>query len=243
MRRAPLTIPGCFAACVLLAGCLDGGGGTPGEAGVGGFHYECVAWGDPVCDGQQPTGLFDPLYDEASRQPIPNRIAVGAAFGVRFYDDAGGSTLRRPVDAASALFVDELPDEDAFVAVRAGTVAMLAQNGAGAVVDLVHVRIEEPAIVQIDAADVDLRVGDSVSLTTRVFTEDRAQLGGALPHTWTVRGDGDGLLGHPYDTTEDALADDHVTFEALAEGNVEVTVEIGDGIVDTITLRITGPAE
>ncbi len=243
MRRAHVLTLGCLAASLPLAGCLEGGGGTPGDAGAGGFHYECVAWGDPVCDGEQPVGLFDPLYDEASRQEIPVSIAVGSAFGVRFYDAHGTtSSQRRPVEAAATAFLSELPEDDAFVAVRSGSVALLAQNGAGGVVDLVHIRLEEPQQVDIVAASTALEVGDEISLTTEVFGASR-QLGGALPHTWTLRGDGEGELSHPYDSSDDALTDDHVTFRALTEGTVTVSVEVAEGVVGTLSLRITGPAQ
>jgi hypothetical protein len=227
-------------ALVPILGCL-GDGSTPGENGVGGFDYQCVAWGDPVCDGRPQAGLFDPTAQLVGGQPIPARIAVGAAFGVQFYDPATSSNVRRPVEAGSGLFLDPLPGNAGFVATRAGYVALLAKDGAGGTVDLVHIEIDEPDTIQIQAARDTLELGDTLQLSTKVFNDANAQLGGALEHSWTLGGDGDGILRHPQSMDDDALSDDQISFEATAEGDVQVTVSVGDSVVDTIVLRVTAP--
>jgi hypothetical protein len=227
-------------ALVPVLGCL-GDGSTAGENGVGGFDYQCVSWGDPVCDGRPEAGLFDPTVGITGGQPIPARIAVGSAFGVQFFAPDRNTTVRRPVEAGSELFLQPLPGDAGFVATRAGYVALLAKDGAGGTIDLVHIEIDEPDTVVIDASRDTLALGESVLLSTRVFNAENAQLGGALEHSWTLGGDGDGILRHADTSDDDALADDQLRFEGTAEGDVEVTVSVGDNVVNTIVLRVTAP--
>ena len=71
MRDTPLkTVCLVSFACASAFGCLESEG-TLGEAQNGSFQYECLDWGDPVCDGEQPTGLFDPSVRRAKRAGAP----------------------------------------------------------------------------------------------------------------------------------------------------------------------------
>lgn len=214
--------------------------GTPGEAGAGGFHYECLGWGDPVCTGEAPAELFDPLFDEASQQAIPPRIAVGAAFDVRFYDfdnETGVRGLERPVEPASDALLSSLVE--GFVARSAGTVALIARDGRGGVADLVHVQLEDVVRIEIDGPATTLTIGDTADLFTRVFSEQNGRLGGALPHAWSVQGEGVVAIEHAYSTAEDALEDDDVVVRAIGAGTATITVEAG-GVETTLDIRVDG---
>ena len=240
MRDTPLkTVCLVSFACASAFGCLESEG-TLGEAQNGSFQYECLDWGDPVCDGEQPTGLFDPLFDERSEQALPQRIALGSAFDVRFYefgDLPGSPGLERPVEAAAETLRDAL--SPGFVARAPGTVALLARDGKGDVADLIHMVIEPAYRVEVEGPTTALALSESADLFTRVFSESNGQLGGALPHTWSVDDPGIVTLEHPYSTAEDALSDDHIVARAVGPGTALVTVSVGD-LQTTIEIRVDG---
>ena len=239
MRDTPLkTVCLVSFACASAFGCLESEG-TLGEAQNGSFQYECLDWGDPVCDGEQPTGLFDPLFDERSEQALPQRIALGSAFDVRFYefgDLPGSPGLERPVEAAAETLLDAL--SPGFVARAPGTVALLARDGKGDVAD--RYTCNRAGVPRRGRGPTTaLALSESADLFIRVFSESNGQLGGALPHTWSVDDPGIVTLEHPYSTSEDALSDDHIVARAVGPGTALVTVSVGD-LQTTIEIRVDG---
>ncbi len=243
MKTGPRAL--LLAPCLFLLAC-DYSSGTTGELANGEFHYECVAYGDPVCDGPTGAGLYDDFIGEPSNTPVPSSIAVGAAFEVEFYepeDDSGERLIRRPVSSASPLLLDEAAV--GFVGLRPGWVALIARDGRGRVADLVHVRIAEPFGIQLSGyVGETMPVGSQRNLHVEVFDGNQNQLGGALRIEWEVDDESVARVLPAYDATFEALFDDHVILEAVTAGTTTVRASTGEmEIAVDVTVSADGGSE
>jgi hypothetical protein len=161
------------------AGCLPA---TQGELGNGDFTYFCASDDDLACQND----LF-------GASGVPDAIAVGAHFDLRF-DPDGPSSTAVIVPASRAILSTELglgTDTTGFRFTSPGTVAVLAKSG-GRVLDFVHV-----TGALLDRVTITDRLGNevkSLSISTSDFGEtltasprdDLGQiLAGAMTYTWS----------------------------------------------------------
>jgi hypothetical protein len=198
---------------VAMVGCT----GTRGELEQGAFTYACVGVSDPVCDD---VSLFD-------AHEIPKAFAVGSKFKLDYNADVGTVGT---VEAASA---DLLSGSDAgsFTALKPGTVALLARKGIN-IVDLIHVRLFDPARVEVDAVAPDNQAisADIVALTLKEGTvtylrsmslgEGEEALAGALSCMWTA---GDETVV----SFDNVIADNRIQLRAVKVGVTTVQVQLG----------------
>lgn len=174
-RLFPFLLP----ALVLFgAGCLPE---TPGELGNGSFTYFCASDDDLACQND----LF-------GASGVPDAIAVGAHFDLRFDPDGAASTATL-TPASRSILSTELglgTDTTGFRFTAPGTVAILAKDGAQ-VIDFVHVT--GAALDRITVTDRAGNQVNGISLSSSSFGEtltasprdDLGQiLAGAMQYAW-----------------------------------------------------------
>ena len=200
--------------------------GSNGELGNGTFSYQCDSDSDPVCDD---TSGF------SGDHVLPGAIAVGARFSLRYTpgvvgDDPGGSTT---IESASKdIFTQTETFGSSFKGISPGLGAILARRG-DAVADFIHLRVTAIDHVQVDAlsgptsitgegiTELQLAVGDEVTLRALPVDEADEILGGALPAIWSSSDEAVGSFAT-------LATDNEVTLRAEAEGSTKLRIELGE---------------
>ncbi len=201
-----LAAPGCDA--------VDDRPARPGELGAGDFLYVCVGDADPLCAQQSVAETF------------PERIAVGARFGLDFSPrgsfSSDGVALR--VEAPNEAVVSA--ELDTYSIEQAGYQVFLAVTNEREVVDLKHIlaaNIERISVRTMDSQDldtIDLLVGESITVTAVPQDRLRSTLAGSLDYAWSIA---DASVAEVVTVDEDF----DVTIEAVAEGSTTLIVRAG----------------
>ncbi len=228
MRWHSIPVLAVALACV---GCDVLGSGTPGELGEGGFNYECIAWGDPVCDGEL-AATFDDFQGVPSDIPIPNAIVVGGRFDATFFepDEDFGYLREHSVRSASQYLLET--SSAGFRAVRPGVVALVVSDGYG-VADLLHLTIVEPARLSVAGYTGQLLApGETADVWLTPRDETGVALGGALSYEWTSSDASVVRILPSVSSDTEALRDDQVLLQAVGGGTATVRATTGDLLVE-----------
>lgn len=210
-RHAALGIAAALAT-LLGVGCGDPFTNEPakeGELGVGNFLYRCVGDSDPYCD------------EGGTADNFPEAIAVGGRFNLDYNQDIDGAVPQ--VKSGSDAIVS---DGNALVMARAGYGVVLAVEGFGDVVDLLHIPgrdVTRIAVTTMDSQEVqtiELAVGERIALEARPQDDLRSTLGGSLDYTW--QSDDETVL-----EIASADLDESVEIEAVAPGTATLLVSTG----------------
>jgi len=194
----------CAALALSLLGCEDTAEDPPGQRGEldkGMFYYLCAADSDAVCDSDAVVGRAD----EATGAFPP--VAVGGDFKLNFVPDDASAV--EYIDPGSESFITW--EDTTFTAMLPGIVALVATDVSGYAVDLVHIRLAQPAAIRVsqttttaqsvdsfaagldinlDGSDVEIDLQGSVSLSGQIFLRavpmdaDDQILAGALATSW-----------------------------------------------------------
>jgi hypothetical protein len=248
--RALLTCQAlCAAALLLLASACSeegdtstAGGGNTGTQAVlenGYFSYLCVSGADPFC---WPYGTFVPDTPRA----MPNVVAVGASFNVRF---SASSEAAQDGSALVTSVSENLLERDAgglFVALKPGVAGLLATRGS-TIVDVIHVRIEPIASVLIDStvdsfepgeastSSAVIGVGQSLLLRAAAFSQTGQVLAGVPHYQWSSD---DSAIA----AVDTKLATEHmISVNGIAAGDTTIHVAI-DGVSAAIAVKVQGGA-
>ncbi len=161
-------------ALVLVIACSDTLPGTAGDLGEGSFTYECVSDADTACSS-------DP-FEELD---VPGAIAAGARFDLRFHEWEG-QPLRIVPGSESFVAVSD----PGFLALRPGTVAMLAESKAEErIVDLTHIVLVTPEAIGLSGqgtrGDQPMTIDDYWEWSCHPQTTDGSEIAGSLACEWT----------------------------------------------------------
>ncbi|UQA60222.1 hypothetical protein [Polyangium aurulentum] len=205
-----------------FGGCGPLGFGQPGELGTAVFNYQCSDLSDPVCDDEL---LLD--------HPLPDGVALGSRF--RIFFSAKGDGMATPASREILSF-----DGDSLHAERTGTVAVMAQEE-GRMVDLTHIRIENPHHVNVARFDdlgnllvvseLGLTAGQQGTLRAMSVTESGRMLGGSLPCQWTIADESIATIAGPAE-------DNQIIIVGQAVGTTTAEVTLGAHKA-TVTLTVT----
>lgn len=210
-RHAALGIAAALATLVGV-GCGDPFTNEPakeGELGVGNFLYRCVGDSDPYCD------------EGGTAENFPEAIAVGGRFNLDYNQDIDGAVPR--VKSGSDAIVS---DGNALVMARAGYGVVLAVEGFGDVVDLLHIPgrdVTRIAVTTMDSQElqsIELAPGDRIALRARPQDDLRSTLGGSLDYAWAS--DDEAVF-----EIASADLDESVEIEAVAPGTAMLMVSTG----------------
>lgn len=198
-----------------VAGCTTG---TYGVLGVCTFHYDCLDGSDSACQ----EGSFS--------DPVPAKIALHARFGL-----AAHCKSDVELDRASPALASSYGGGWFGVHV-AGPLAFVARSSPGVVQDLIHVHGAEIAAVQLWGlescgwfcnelvpadSEIELAIGEPLSLVAIPVGETGERLAGALSYTWAA--DQDGVA-----SAERAGDGSRTRVECLAAGLATYTVTWGE---------------
>ena len=210
-RHAALGIAAALATLTGV-GCGDPFTNEPakeGELGVGNFLYRCVGDSDPYCD------------EGGTADDFPEAIAVGGRFNLDYNQDIDGAVPR--VKSGSDAIVS---DGNALVMARAGYGVVLATEGFGDVVDLLHISgrdVTRIAVTTMDSQElqtIELAPGERIALQARPQDDLRTTLGGALDYAW--QSDDESIF-----EIASADLDESVEIEAVAAGTAMLLVSTG----------------
>lgn len=254
MRKLPSAPSAALLA--LLAGTLvacTSPSGTPGEFGYGAFRYECVTWGDPMCDGDPAPVVVSSTEDEGSgnvvatprRLPLPGAIVAGGLFDVEFRGSSSSDTnavARRGVLPAAPRIAERVGD--AILAGQGGMVALVAADERRAV-DLVHQLVLPVTQLRLILPPSDVLVPNRPTRIDAVpVSAGGAELAGALTWNWEVS---DPTILSLYTVnnlafdqdTSGAVQDDTVFVVGSAPGTATLTVTVDAlGLSATSTWRV-----
>ena len=225
LRRAGLGFATVLATLV-GAGCIDPITDEPakeGELGVGNFLYRCVGDSDWYCD------------EGGTAENFPEAIAVGGRFNLDYNQDIDGVVPR--VKSGSDAIIN---DGNALLMARAGYAVVLAVEGFGDVIDLLHISgrdVTRIAVTTMDSQDletIELAPGDRIELVARPQDDLRTTLGGALDYTWSS--DDEAVF-----EIASADLDESVEIEAVAPGTAMLMVSTGE-FTQMIPVEVEGDA-
>jgi len=171
----------------VVSGCSDPDAtGSAGELGAGSFAYSCVADSDAACSVGGAVDALSSARHFGRRGVIPDAVAVGALFGLRFDDPRGDDTDTFRVVAASQ---DDEPVAGQYAISQPGTAAFLALQDSATVLDFALVEAREALGLvvwqaQEPVTSIRLNVGERIVLGATPVDEDGGLLGGALPLRW-----------------------------------------------------------
>lgn len=194
-----------------------------GELGVGTFLYRCVGDSDPACD------------EGGTAENFPEAFAVGGRFSLDYNQDRDGA-LPNVVPASDSI----QRDGPALVVVRAGWSAVLATQGFGDVIDLLHLAGRDVTRIALftgdsqELSDITMAVGDTLVLEGRPQDDNRTTLAGSLDYAWSS--DDDTIV-----RVASADLDESVQIEAVAAGSGMVMVTAGS-FTQMIPVQVGGDA-
>lgn len=236
MRRGRIVCGATLAVSALVAACEANP--ENGVLGNGTFAYDCSnGQGDSYCSQGSGGGTL----------PLPNEIAVGAAFTVDYQPN--GDIGSPPPGGASSYDITSASSELALsmgntvVAQRSGYDALLAtHSGVSTIDDFVHVEFVNVASITPSASSVQVQVGASQSVWVTPQDSFGTSMAGRLGCTWSVTS-GEGVVTVP-GTKEfgavqvNGVSDGTATVQAsCAQASASITVTVsgtatGDGGVD-----------
>ena len=208
-------------AVLLALACVGCGpilppGGESGEIGEGDFFWECTSQTDPVCENE---------LDPSSSFP-QGSIALGSTFGVDFLRRLGDTPFHR-VEPASHDMIRTVGSER-FRAEKSGFVALLALSG-DILIDITHVRIDEPDRLEIGldggtlaaGAAIELKELEDITLSATAVDTFGDFLAGSLFCQWST--DDDGIIELRRNRN-----DNDMEIQAIAPGTAKLSVELGE---------------
>lgn len=212
-------------AIVVGSGCGDNfeGPAKEGELGVGAFFYGCVGDSDFYCD------------DGGQAEGFPEAIAVGGRFTLDYNQDNDG-VLPKTVPGSDSISVDGA----GLVIIRAGWSVVLASQGDGDIIDLLHLsgrNVERIALFVGDSqelAEIELEPGERVVLVGRPQDSNRTTLAGSLNYEW--RSDDDAVF-----RIASADLDESVEIEGVAAGTTMLAVTAGS-FTQMVSVTVGGDA-
>ncbi|MEM6989949.1 MAG: hypothetical protein AAF721_05615 [Myxococcota bacterium] len=219
MRRGALAL-----AVLACAACGDPNANQPakeGELGVGTFFYRCVGDSDPFCD------------DGGQAENFPEAIAVGGRFSLDYNQDIDGA-LPNVTPGSDSIRTDG----PGLVIVRAGWAVVLASEGFGDVVDLLHLAgrdVERIAVVTGDSQEletIELGVGERIVLRGRPQDVNRTTLAGSLNYDWVSEDEAVFAVAS-------ADLDESVEIEGTAPGSTMLSVTAGS-YTQMIAVEVSG---
>ncbi len=153
-----------------------------GELGQGNFEYRCALPSDSYCSSTNAIDSFKLTRDFGANATLPEAVAVGALFELRYLGPEKVSHLSAASEldeAGSGIFSVEAPAIAAF----------LAWDKDEDVIDftLVDARPVSEILVwqnQLEADVVELEVESSLSLTVTALDKNGVLLAGSLPYEW-----------------------------------------------------------
>ena len=225
-KRATL---GVFSTWMLVA-CGDSqGAGALGELGAGTFDYRCENSGDLKCSETNAVDEFELGTDLGSGDSLPQAVAVGATFGIRYAGSAtdDGNDVVVTVDSVSA---DDKRGPNVYSIEQPAQAAFTATDSDGNVVDFAVLTALEATELGIwhdqdELRDISLDVGDTIVLTVAPRSESGTFLAGALPYDWQVNDDSVAAISEINGDPEDRVRN---------EGDIELVGEAAG----TTTLRV-----
>jgi hypothetical protein len=213
-------------AALAATGC-EPTGGTLGELGQGRFYYVCGV--DDLFCSEQNAAAFAFGEDEP---PVPERIALGASFGLTFAShEAGGGRAE--------VAIESFADGASFRAMQPGFVGFFADGGGGRVVDLMHLEVVSPTDLSLVTRDASLL--GSVSLTEPLqiaavpLGSGGETLFGSVPAFWASSDLGVVAISSPSGVGAPRAGLARLT--PLAQGTTTVEVAVG-GLVATIEVTV-----
>lgn len=216
-----------LAGAALLAACEANP--ENGVLGNGTFAYDCSnGQGDSYCSQNGGSG---------GTLPLPNEIAVGAAFAVDYQPDGSGSAGGASnYDITSASSELALSMGNTVVAQRSGYDALLAtHSGVSTIDDFVHVEFVNVASITPGAASVQVQVGASQSVWVTPQDSFGTSMAGRLGCTWSVTS-GAGFVSVP--STKEFGA---VQVTGVQDGTATVQASCAQATA-TVTVTVSGTA-
>jgi len=222
MNRFLQVSAGVMLAALTTVACDgDDGPAKEGELGVGNFIYRCVGDSDPFCsDG----GVAD---------TFPEAIAVGGRFNLDYNQDRDGA-LPNVIPGSDAVVMDG----PSLVLTRAGFAVVLASQGFGDVIDLLHLTGRDVTRIATFTGDsqelitIELEVGERITLEGRPQDENRTTLAGSLDYEW-------GSDNEAVFEVASADQDESVEVEGVGPGTAQLLVTAG-GFTQMIEVEVAG---
>lgn len=218
---------GAFSLSMIVACGDSGGGGALGELGAGTFDYRCENSGDLKCSETGAVDEFELGTDLGSGDSLPQAVAVGATFGIRYAGSAGDDDDDFvTVDSVSA---DDKRGPNVFAIPQPVEAAITATNSEGDIVDFAVITALEATELgvwhdQEELRDLSIDVGETVELTVAPRSESGTFLGGALPYNWRILDDSVAMIGE--------LGDSARNDEIRNEGDIKLLgVSVGTTIL------------
>lgn len=218
----------------MLVACGDSEeAGALGELGAGTFDYRCENSGDLKCSETNAVDEFELGADLGGGDALPQAVAVGATFGIRYAGSASddGDAGLVTVDSVSA---DDKRGPNVYSIEQPAQAAFTATDSEGNVVDFAVLTALEATEIGIwhdqdELRDITIDVGETVRLTVAPRSESGTFLAGALPYDWQVIDDSVAAISELNGDPEDQVRNEgDVELLGVAEGTTFVRVRSGD---------------